>query len=181
MSKTAIKKMDPVNLKAYIEELSEALEEDPVTEFDTIGAMRLHCLDLEQRVHAAQGVTTEAEQEEKSDEDRAKYDTSNRRGPNLGTGKYAKQRILEGADNKTILEEIREKFPEAKTTNASINYYRNRLKKDGMDRTPESLRARADESEAEASRLRAEADELEAALAEAAKAEAAKAAEKEAA
>lgn len=157
MSKTAIKKMDPVNLKKYIEELSEKLEVEAVTEFDSIAKMRLHCLDLENKVLADQG---QAVDEKKDAEDKSKYDTSNRRGPNLGTGKYAKKRIMEGADNKAILEEIREKFPAAKTTNASINYYRNRLKQEGMDRTPEALNKKADQLEAEAKELREQAKTL---------------------
>lgn len=75
--------------------------------------------------------------------DKSKFNTVGKRGPNLGTGAYAKQRIRDGLDNKTILAEIREKFPEAQTSLSSIAFYRNAIKKEGLTRTPESLRAKA--------------------------------------
>lgn len=175
MSKASIQKMDPNNLQKYINELSDNLGVDTVESFDNIGKMRLHALQLEEEWQDKQAADKKGDKETETadDGDKSKYDTSNRRGPNLGTGKYAKQRIMEGADNKTILAEIREKFPEAKTTNASINYYRNALKKEGADRTPEALRAQADAAEKQAKELRTEADALEKKLAEEAKQKAA--------
>ena len=93
--------------------------------------------------------------------DKSKFNTVGKRGPNLGTGAYAKQRIRDGLDNKTILAEIREKFPEAQTSLSSIAFYRNAIKKEGLTRTPESLRAKAVALRAEADALDAEAATLE--------------------
>ena len=98
--------------------------------------------------------------------DKSKFNTVGKRGPNLGTGAYAKQRIRDGLDNKTILAEIREKFPEAQTSLASIAFYRNAIKKEGLTRTPESLRAKAAALRAEANALDAEAATLETAAAQ---------------
>ena len=98
--------------------------------------------------------------------DKSKFNTVGKRGPNLGTGAYAKQRIRDGLDNKTILAEIREKFPEAQTSLSSIAFYRNALKKEGLTRTPESLRAKAVALRAEADALDAEAATLETAAAQ---------------
>ena len=98
--------------------------------------------------------------------DKSKFNTVGKRGPNLGTGAYAKQRIRDGLDNKTILAEIREKFPEAQTSLSSIAFYRNAIKKEGLTRTPEFLRAKAVARRAEADALDAEAATLEAAAAQ---------------
>lgn len=98
--------------------------------------------------------------------DKSKFNTVGKRGPNLGTGAYAKQRIRDGLDNKTILAEIREKFPEAQTSLSSIAFYRNAIKKEGLTRTPESLRAKAVALRAEADALDAEAATLETAAAQ---------------
>ena len=98
--------------------------------------------------------------------DKSKFNTVGKRGPNLGTGAYAKQRIRDGLDNKTILAEIREKFPEAQTSLSSIAFYRNAIKKEGLTRTPESLRAKAVALRAEADALDAEAAALETAAAQ---------------
>ena len=98
--------------------------------------------------------------------DKSKFNTVGKRGPNLGTGAYAKQRIRDGLDNKTILAEIREKFPEAQTSLSSIAFYRNAIKKEGLTRTPESLRAKAVALRAEADALDAEAATLETAVAQ---------------
>lgn len=93
--------------------------------------------------------------------DKSKFNTVGKRGPNLGTGAYAKQRIRDGLDNKTILAEIREKFPEAQTSLSSIAFYRNAIKKEGLTRTPESLRAKAAALRIEAAALDADAASLE--------------------
>lgn len=98
--------------------------------------------------------------------DKSKFNTVGKRGPNLGTGAYAKQRIRDGLDNKTILAEIREKFPEAQTSLSSIAFYRNAIKKEGLTRTPESLRTKAAALRAEADALDAEAATLETAAAQ---------------
>ena len=160
-----VKKMNLEECVAHITALSEQLGIAAETSFPTVGAARMHALDLEAKVNAAQsGGAAPAEGEAADTGDRSKYDTRDRRGPNLGTGAYAKQRIAEGADNKTILEEIREKFPEAKTSMASIAFYRNRMKHAQTVRTPESLRDKAVALREEADKLEQEATALQAEL-----------------
>ncbi len=50
----------------------------------------------------------------------------------LGIGKYAKELLLEGKSNKEALEKVKDKFPTASTTMASINWYRNDLRVKGQ-------------------------------------------------
>lgn len=49
----------------------------------------------------------------------------------LGVGKRTKELIRAGKSNKEVLEAIKAEFPEAKTTMASVNWYRNNLKQKG--------------------------------------------------
>lgn len=68
------------------------------------------------------------------------------KGP--GVGDVAKTLIREGKTNGQVLAAIKEQFPEAKTSMASINWYRNKLRSDGEDvPTARSLKA---DSKAEA-------------------------------
>ncbi len=171
---TAIRKMSLEQATAYANEMSAKLGLDPVT-FDNVTSARLACIDLENRMTSFD--TAPAETDTPAfDADPvqdttvvtgapSKYDTSNKRGPNLGTGAYARQRIIEGADNKTILAEIREKFPEARTSLASVAFYRNQVKQ-GNAASPEALRAKATKLREEADALDAKADELATAQAE---------------
>lgn len=48
-----------------------------------------------------------------------------------GVGEIAKGLIRDGKTNEEVLAAIREQFPEAKTSMASINWYRNKLRSDG--------------------------------------------------
>lgn len=50
-----------------------------------------------------------------------------------GVGAVAKELILEGKSNQEVLEAIQARFPEAKTTVASINWYRNKMRADGVE------------------------------------------------
>ena len=184
MSKSVMH-MDESEVTAHISSLAAQLGIAPEEGFDSLTAARIYARQLEEQVSGfsqtqsegntmndeVQGAPFDGGQAPAADAaaneatDRSKYDTSGRRGPNLGTGAYAKQRIREGADNKTILDEIREKFPEAKTSMASIAFYRNRLKHENDD-SPDELRAKADKLEAEATALREKANQLEAEAAE---------------
>lgn len=83
-------------------------------------------------------------------DDRQKYNSSGKRGPNQGIGAYAKERILAGKTNTEIIEEIRANFPEAKTTPSCIAYYRTALKKGPTRPDPAQLRAKAAELIAQA-------------------------------
>lgn len=98
------------------------------------------------------------------------------KGP--GVGDVAKTLIREGKTNEQVLAAIKEQFPEAKTSMASINWYRNKLRSDGEDvPTARSLKADS-KAEAKAAKEAAKAEAKAAKDAEkAAKAEA-KAAEK---
>jgi len=48
-----------------------------------------------------------------------------------GVGDLAKELIRGGKTNEEVLAAVKEKFPEAKTSMASINWYRNKLRGDG--------------------------------------------------
>ena len=189
---TAIRKMSLEQATAYANEMAEKLGL-PQTTYNSVTAARMACIDLENKMTTfdntllpdapAKGATDlpfgvevpdpfdadfpdvpdpiEATQTKQS-----KYDTSGRRGPNLGTGAYARQHILEGADNKTIRTEIKERFPEARTTMASIAFYRNQVKQKALV-SPEALRAEAARLREEAAKLEERAVALEAAATEA--------------
>lgn len=55
------------------------------------------------------------------------------RTPKDGVGKCATDAIKSGKTNDEVLAIVRAKFPEAKTTAASINWYRNKLRGEGHD------------------------------------------------
>ena len=177
---TAIRKMNLEQATAYANEMAAKLGL-PQTTYNSVTAARMACIDLENKMttfdntllpDAPADVPFDADFPDVPDPIEAtqtkqsKYDTSGRRGPNLGTGAYARQRILEGADNKTILTEIKERFPEARTTMASIAFYRNQVKQKALV-SPEALRAEAARLREEAAKLEERAVALEAAATEA--------------
>ena len=51
--------------------------------------------------------------------------------PKRGVGSAAMEAILNSATNEDALAAVRKEFPDANTTKASINWYRNKLRKDG--------------------------------------------------
>lgn len=53
------------------------------------------------------------------------------KAPKRGVGTVAMEAILNGATNEEALAAVRKEFPDANTTKASINWYRNKLRKDG--------------------------------------------------
>ncbi|URA07033.1 hypothetical protein P9A47_gp65 [Xanthomonas phage Elanor] len=104
-----------------------------------------------------------------------------------GVGDVAKTLIREGKTNEEVLASIKEQFPDAKTSMASINWYRNKLRSDGEDvPTARSLKADAkadtkaakDAAKAEKKRLADEAKAEKKRLADEAKAEKKAAADK---
>ena len=80
-----------------------------------------------------------------------------------GVGDVAKDLIRGGKTNEEVLAAIKEQFPDAKTSMASINWYRNKLRGDG-ENVPTARELKAD--------ARAEKKKAEEAAKEAAKAEA---------
>lgn len=58
--------------------------------------------------------------------------TSEKKSKN-GVGKLAIEMIKNGFTNEEVLETIKEKFPKAKTTMASVNWYRNKLRGEGAN------------------------------------------------
>lgn len=104
--------------------------------------------------------------------------TENKEPKGPGVGDVAKTLIREGKTNEQVLAAIKEQFPDAKTSMASINWYRNKLRSDGEDvPTARSLKADS-KAEAKAAKEAAKAEAKAAKEAEkVAKAEA-KAAEK---
>lgn len=53
--------------------------------------------------------------------------------PKRGVGTVAVEAIRAGKTNEEALEAVKAEFPEAKTSLASINWYRNKLRADGED------------------------------------------------
>lgn len=109
-----------------------------------------------------------------------------------GVGDVAKQLIRDGKTNEEALAAIKEQFPEAKTSMASINWYRNKLRADG-EKVPTARELKADtkaedkakkDAEKAEKKAKAEAEKAEKkakAAAEKAEAKAKATAEKEAA
>ena len=149
--------MDLEQCLALAQELAANLGEPAPQSFDSLGEARMAVLQLQERVNSG-GTGDEAAPaaETKDKGGISKYNTAGRRGPSQGIGAYAKAKILEGLDNKAILEDILATFPGAKTSMSSISFYRNALKHPAKGKTPEALREKAEA-------LRAEADKLDAA------------------
>lgn len=59
--------------------------------------------------------------------------TKKKAAPKRGVGTVAVEAILVGKTNEEALAACREAFPEAKTSLASINWYRNKLRAEGKD------------------------------------------------
>lgn len=68
-------------------------------------------------------------------------ETKEPKGP--GVGDVAKELIRAGKTNEEVLAAIKEQFPEAKTSMASINWYRNKLRSDG-EKVPTARELKAD-------------------------------------
>lgn len=95
-----------------------------------------------------------------------------------GVGDLAKDLIRAGKTNEQVLEAVREKFPDAKTSMASINWYRNKLRGDG-ETVPTARELKADsKAEAKAAKQKAKDEAKAAKQAERDAAKAAKAEQK---
>ncbi len=81
--------------------------------------------------------------------------------PKRGVGTVAIEAIKAGADNLAALAAVRAEFPDAKTTLASVNWYRNKLRTDGDKSVPTArdLKAAAKAAAAE-TETETEADPL---------------------
>lgn len=71
-----------------------------------------------------------------------------------GIGDFIKTQILAGKDNEKILELVLTKFPDANTTNASVNWYRSKLRQEGED-VPSSRKPKAEKAAAPAKKAAA--------------------------
>lgn len=58
-------------------------------------------------------------------------DTDEKKAPKRGVGTVAIAAIKDGKTNEETLAAVKKEFPEAKTSLASINWYRNKLRADG--------------------------------------------------
>ncbi len=56
--------------------------------------------------------------------------------PKRGVGTVAIEAIIAGKTNEEALAAARKEFPEAKTSLASINWYRNKLRSEGNKKVP---------------------------------------------
>lgn len=77
-----------------------------------------------------------------------------------GVGTVAREAIIDGSTNEQALEAVQAEFPEAKTSLASINWYRNKLRSEGDHKilTARELK-KAAKAEAEAEGAEAPATE----------------------
>jgi hypothetical protein len=152
-------------LIAMYNELASAHGKPAVTEFKNLAAARSAIQHLETPT-----MDTEATPSTGTEGDKAKYNSTGKRGPNQGIGLFAKELITAGQANKEVLEAVLAKFPEAKTTMGCIAYYRTALKGGGTGRkgpNPEALEAKAQELLAKAAAAREAQAAAEAAKAEA--------------
>lgn len=62
-----------------------------------------------------------------------KKTTEKKAAPKRGVGTVAIEAIMAGKTNEDALAACRKAFPEAKTSLASINWYRNKLRSEGKD------------------------------------------------
>ena len=176
---TELKKLSMSELIAKHNELASALRLNPVTEFKNLNAARNAVESLEKKMSntdvntVMDGATPIVEggvaAPEKSAADIAKYNSTDKRGPNQGVGAFAKEQLVAGKNNADTLAAVIEKFSTAKTTLGCIAYYRTALSKGKPKVDPASLRSKALE-------LIAQAEAAEKAAAAAAAAAAAEAA-----
>ena len=102
--------------------------------------------------------------------------TKEPKGP--GVGDMAKELIRAGKTNEEVLAAVKEQFPDAKTSMASINWYRNKLRGDG-ENVPTARELKADaKAEQKAAKEAAKAEAKAKKDAEKAEAKAKKDAEK---
>ena len=136
-------------------ELADALGVSQETVFKNLAAARNAVANLESKMNQATntedtpfdgGTEAEAVGAISVDSDKAaKYNSAGKRGPTQGVGAYAKELILEGMDNATVLAAVQDKFPSAKTSKGCIAFYRTTLSKGPAVKTvdPAALRAKA--------------------------------------
>ena len=51
---------------------------------------------------------------------------------NIGVGDFVREKIFEGLDNKSIVEECEKKYGNSNTTYGCVVWYRNKMKKEGL-------------------------------------------------
>lgn len=78
-----------------------------------------------------------------------KTEATEAKEPKRGVGTVAKEAIRAGKTNEQALEAVQAEFPDAKTSLASINWYRNKLRSDG-ENVPTSRELKKAEKDAAA-------------------------------
>lgn len=63
------------------------------------------------------------------------------KGPDERVGEVAEELIREGLPNEVVLEKVLQRFPDARTSDASIRWYRSRMRQAGDD-VPSQVEAR---------------------------------------
>ena len=159
-----LRKLSMSELIAKHNELANELGIDQATEFKNLAAARDAVAKLQAKLAGSimgEGTVPTGEVVEKAVKAKTpgdqKYNSSGQRGPNQGVGAFAKELITAGGDNKTVLEAVLQRFPEAKTTTACIAYYRTKLKAGPVVADPAALRAKAEALMAEAAAAEAAA------------------------
>lgn len=156
---TDLKKLSMSELISMHNELADKLGVAQETSFKNLAAARTAVANLETKMeNVTNDTTAEDVQDTRIDvpsdpagsmppvaanPDKAKYNSSGKRGPTQGVGEYAKQLITQGLDNATVLAEVMKKFPSAKTSKGCIAFYRTALSKTPTAPNPEALRQQA--------------------------------------
>jgi len=128
-----LKKMSMSALIAMHNELAAKLGVGEETSFKNLAAARAAVTNLESKMdnttNPLDDVQNTADTLEVAPKNNQIYNSSGKRGPTQGIGAYAKECILAGKTTLTILAEIAERFPSARTTSGCIAYYRTALAK----------------------------------------------------
>ena len=161
-----LKKLSMSELIARYNAIASSRGVATVTEFKNLAAARAAVTQLEEGKIMTETVAVEGQEVAG---DKAKYNSTGKRGPNQGVGEFAKNMIREGADNKSVLEAVKAQFPGAKTTMGCIAYYRAAVKNPNMGKKGGKS---AEQLRADAQAILAKAEALEAAAAAKAAAEA---------
>lgn len=77
-----------------------------------------------------------------------------------GVGQLIRERLQARATNDEVLAEVRERFPDSNTSTATVSWYRNAMRKEGLE-VPTARDLKRERKAAEPAPAPAEADPLE--------------------
>jgi len=118
-------------LVAAYNELAVAAGKEEVSSFKNLNAARaaIKSFESNEMTESTEIETSGAPGLDTPSNSGPKYNSSGKRGPTQGIGKFCKELIVDGKTNAEILEAVAEQFPTAKTTANCVAYYRAKLAK----------------------------------------------------